>query len=106
MRCVGRADILSHFSRSIMPLLRSGRILTIRGYRVNPAELMLLSIEDNVRNRREEALYFRRITPPRTLALDEPKDIHTSFYAWSEHLFSFRIGPYTKPRSLSDLGGR
>jgi len=61
MRCVGRADAISHFSRSIMPLLCSGRILTIRGYRVNPAELMLLSIEDNVRNRREEALYFRRI---------------------------------------------
>jgi len=28
-----------------MPLLCSGRILTIRGYRVNPAELMLLNIE-------------------------------------------------------------
>jgi hypothetical protein len=44
-----------------MPLLCSGRTLTIRGYRVNPAELMRLSIEVNVRNRREEALYFRRI---------------------------------------------
>ena len=44
-----------------MLLLCSGRILTIRGYRVNPAEVVLLSIGNNVRNRREEAFYFRRI---------------------------------------------